>query len=111
LFCAYYDMDLKEDALKVAEEGVRRFSDDDPRVYFNLGLCYLEQGRLSDAETTAKEGLKKFPEDENLKDLLDAIEDEINNPDDDGKELMVKIAKMIAMTRILKTVRNKRRSL
>ena len=106
LYWSYYDMGLKDDAIEIAKAGIRKFPKDDPALYSNLGAAYFEQGWLSDARDIVSEGLKKFPEDEGLKELLETIEDEIDNPDDDDKEPPIKAILVIAA--LIKKLRNKR---
>ena len=106
LYCSYYDMGLKDDAIEIAKEGIRKFPKDDPVLYSNLGAAYFEQGWLSDARDIVSEGLKKFPKDEGLKELLKAIEDEIDNPDDDDKKPPIK--EILIISALIKKLRNKR---
>lgn len=106
LFCAYYDMGLLDDAIETAHEGIRKFPEDDPALYCNTGVAYFEQGRLNDAKDIVSEGLKEFPEDEGLKEMLKAIEDAIDNPDDDDKKPPIK--EMLVIAALIKKLHNKR---
>jgi len=106
LYWAYYDMGLKDDAIETAKEGIRKFPKDDPALYCNLGAVYLEQGWLNDAKDIVSEGLKKFPKDEGLKELLKAIEDEIDKPDDDDKKPPIK--EILIISALIKKLRNMR---
>lgn len=106
LFCAYYDMGLLDDAIEIAKEGIRKFPEDDPTLYCNTGVAYFEQGRLNDARDIVSEGIKIFPDDEGLKELLKAIEDAIDNPDDDDKKPPIKGILVIAS--LIKKIRDKR---
>lgn len=106
LFCAYYDMGLLDDAIEIAKEGIRKFPEDDPTLYCNTGVAYFEQGRLNDARDIVSEGIKIFPDDEGLKELLKAIEDEIDNPDDDDKKPPIKGILVIAS--LIKKLHNNR---
>lgn len=104
LFCAYYDMGLLDDAIETAHEGIRKFPEDDPALYCNTGVAYFEQGRLNDAKDIVSEGLKEFPEDEGLKEMLKAIEDAIDNPDDDDKKPPIK--EVLIISALIKKLRN-----
>lgn len=105
-------MGLKDDAIEVVKEGIRKFPKNDPALYCNLGAAYFEQGWLNDARDIVSEGLKKFPKDEGLKELLKAIEDEIDNPDDGDKKPPIKeiliISALIKKLRDRKAVRRKK---
>jgi len=35
LCCAYWELGMKEDAMEIATEGLRRFPDEDPILYHN----------------------------------------------------------------------------
>jgi len=106
LYWSYYDMGLKDDAIETAKEGIRKFPKDDPALYCNLGAVYFEQGWLSDARDIVSKGLKKFPKNEGLEELLKAIEDEIDKPDDNDKKPPIKEILIIAA--LIKRLRNKR---
>jgi predicted Zn-dependent protease len=81
LYISYRNMGLKNDALQVAEEGVREFPDDCPELYALLGNAYFEMGWVKEARSILNEGLRKFPDDEDIGDMLEYIEDETNDPD------------------------------
>lgn len=61
---------------------------------------------LNDARDIVSGGLKKFPKDEGLKELLKAIEDEIDNPDDDDKKPPIK--EILIISALIKKLRNMR---
>ena len=74
-------MGFKNDALQVAEEGVREFPDDCPELYALLPNAYFEMGWVKEARNILNEGLRKFPGDEDIENMLECIEDETNDPD------------------------------
>jgi tetratricopeptide (TPR) repeat protein len=63
-------MGLKNDALHIAEEGLREFPDDHPEIYMSLGDAYFEMGWVEEAKSILNEGLRKFPGDEDIQNLL-----------------------------------------
>ena len=50
-------------------------------LYFNAGIALSNMGMSSEAMETLKRGLKKFPDDEELKELLKELEDDSKSPD------------------------------
>jgi len=80
LYCIYTALRLKNEALYIAQEGLNEYPDE-PAMYENLGECYFERGWIADAKEILKEGIRKFPEDCGLRELLKKIEDETGNPD------------------------------
>jgi tetratricopeptide (TPR) repeat protein len=80
LYCIYRHLGLQNDALNIAQLGLNE-SPDEPAMYETLGECYFERGWIDDAKTVLKDGIKKCPEDDRLKELLKRIEDETDNPD------------------------------
>ena len=61
------------------EKGLREFPDE-PYMYANLGQGYFEKGWTDEARNVLQQGLKKFPDDERIKELLEKIEDETDDP-------------------------------
>lgn len=83
LYCSYMDLGLQEEALEMAEEGLREFPDVSG-MYENLAECYCDKGWIDEARDLLHEGIKKFPYDERLRELLEEIEDEDDDPDNMG---------------------------
>ena len=65
---------MKNEALLIAEEGLREFPDDCSEIYMSLGDAYFEMGWLEEARGILTEGLRKFPGDEVIENLLGEIE-------------------------------------
>jgi len=74
--------------------------------YNGLFCAYYDMGLLDDAIEVAKEGIRKFPKDEGLKEFLKIIEDEIDNPDDDDKKPPIK--EILIISALIKKLCNKR---
>lgn len=85
LFWAYFNMDLKNDTIEIASEGIRKLPDSHSCLYENLSRVYSEMGWINEAKGVLKKGLEIFPDDENLKKLLKEIEDDANDPDKGNK--------------------------
>lgn len=101
---SYMNMGLKHDALEIAQEGLKEYPEM-PCMYIYLSECYLEYDWVDEARSTIEEGLKKFPDDEDLQDALQSIEDETNDPDSNKKPPFLGI--MLLLSLILK--RNKKK--
>ena len=84
-------MGLKNDALHIAEEGLREFPDDHSVIYMGLGNAYFEMGWLEEARGILTEGLIKFPGDEVIEIMLKRIEDEIDDPDKGKKSPIIRL--------------------
>jgi tetratricopeptide (TPR) repeat protein len=81
LSISYLNMGFKNDALQVAEEGVREFPDNCPGLYALLGNVYFEMGWVKEARNILNEGLRRFPGDEDIEYMLEYIEHETDDPD------------------------------
>ena len=77
-------MNLISDAIDIALDGLRKFSDEDPLMYNNVGAGYFEMGWLNEARDIVDKGLMIFPDNEILINLLEEIEDARNIPDKDN---------------------------
>ena len=105
LYCTYMNLGLEEVALEMAKEGLREFPDE-PYMYANLGQGYFEKGWTDEARNILQQGLKKFPYDERIKELLEKIEYETDNPDK-GKKPPV-IGLLLLLSLIQKRFKNKK---
>lgn len=101
LYGIYLILGLQNEALYIAQEGMNAYPDE-PAMYENLGECYFERGWIADAKEILKEGVKKFPEDYRLRELLNKIEDETDNPDKGKKPPIGLIILLIMLLRKMK---------
>jgi len=109
LYWAYKDMGLNDDAMETARQGLRKFPDEDSSLYMNMADACWEEGWYKEAKDIVAEGLERFPDDEDLRELLKKIEDEIDNPDDDKNHTLPPIIRLIALSVILKRLKNRKR--
>ncbi|MCX8119184.1 MAG: hypothetical protein N3G78_14795 [Desulfobacterota bacterium] len=99
------DLGMKGEALEVALEGLRRFPDEDPVLYYNVGAVFYEMGWREDTIEVLKKGIEKFPEDEEMKMFLREIEDELDDSDSDGKNPF--LGALLLMLLLYKRMRKK----
>jgi tetratricopeptide (TPR) repeat protein len=85
LCTAYLELGMKREAMETAMEGLKRFPDEDPVLYHNVGATFYEMGWRNECIEILKKGVKKFPKDEELKDFLKDVEDDMDDPDDGEK--------------------------
>jgi len=78
---AYFQLGEKRKAMEVAVEGLKRFPEEDPVMYQNVGAAFLEMGWKEEARDVLKKGIEKFPEDESLKEFINYLDDDTNDPD------------------------------
>ena len=79
LYCVYRGMSLWSESLEIALRGLQEFPEA-PRFYELVGHAYMERKWLGDAKDIIEKGLKKFPDDEGLKELLEKVGDETDDP-------------------------------
>lgn len=79
-YWAYENIGLTNDAIEIAEEGLRKFPNEDSSLYRNLASAYYSRGWINEAKDVIQKGMKKFPEDEDMKELLKEIEDDADDP-------------------------------
>ena len=70
LCSVYTELGMKREAMQVALEGLRRFPDEDPLLYHNVGAVFFEMGWRREALEVLKKGVKKFPDDEEMRKFL-----------------------------------------
>lgn len=78
---AYFEMGEKREAMKVALEGLKRFPDEDPVLYQNVGATFAEMGWKQEAREVLKKGIEKFPEDEALRRFMEDLDQDLDDPD------------------------------
>jgi tetratricopeptide (TPR) repeat protein len=81
LCSAYIDLGMKREATVAALEGFKRFPDGYPVLYYNAGAAFMGMGWRKEALEILKKGVEKFPGDEELKELLKDVEDDMDDPD------------------------------
>lgn len=72
LCCSYMDADLRHEAYMIAKEGVEKIPEDG-RLYENLAETAIDLGRLDEADDVIQKGLALEPENEQLKELQQAV--------------------------------------
>jgi len=78
--CAYMELGMKKEAMEIALEGLRRFPDEDPILYQNVGATFWGMGWRQETIEVLKKGIEKFPDDEELKKFLKDAEDDTDEP-------------------------------
>jgi len=106
LYWAYRDMGLLDDAIALAQESIRKFPDTYPDLYRDLAGGYLELNWVEEARIVVRKGLSVFPYDQDLKELLGALDDDT---DDGGREEINSISKPVLV--LIRDLRQKRRLL
>jgi predicted Zn-dependent protease len=66
---------MRKEAMETALEGISRYPDKEPCLYYNLASALTGMGRKEEATEVLESGIKRFPESEHLKKLLIDIED------------------------------------
>ena len=85
LCSAYMELGMKREGMEIALEGLKKFPDEDPALYQNVGAAFWEMGWPNETLEILKKGIEKFPEDEELKNFLKEAEDDMDDPDDGEK--------------------------
>ena len=67
-------------------------------VYIGLSSTYLELGMEEEAREVLKAGLKEFPEDERLKELLEDLDKDMDDPDSGGSVVFT-VLSLVALIR------------
>jgi tetratricopeptide (TPR) repeat protein len=88
LCCAFTALGMRKESLNIALEGMKRFPDEDPVLYYNLGAVFYEMGWTEDSRRVLQKGIEIFPDDEELKKFLRDVENDLNDPDGDTKPFL-----------------------
>jgi tetratricopeptide (TPR) repeat protein len=107
LCTAYAELGLKKEATEIALEGLKRFPDEDAILYHNVKASFLGMGWKQEAIEVLKKGVEKFPEDEELKNLLQNVEGNMDDPDNGVKPPLLGLILLAAL--IYKWMRDRRR--
>ncbi len=97
LCSVYMELGMKKEAMEVALEGLKRFPDEDPVLYHNVGVVFFEMGWRKEAIEVLKEGITKFPEDEEMRIFLKEIEDDLDDPDRGDKPPILGVLLLMAL--------------
>lgn len=88
LCSTFLALDMKEEAMRVAVEGLTKFPDEDSALYHNLATTLYELGWIGEAKEVLQKGVEKFPNDEELKKFLNDVENDLDDPDGDIKPFL-----------------------
>ncbi len=97
LCTAYLQLGMKKETMEISLEGLKRFPDEDPVLYHNVGATFYEMGWRNECIEILKRGAKKFPKDEELKDFLKDVEDNMDDPDDGEKPPLLGLLFLMAL--------------
>jgi len=81
LCSAYIELGMKREAIMTALEGIKRFPDGYSVLYYNAGAAFMGMGWRKEALEILKKGAEKFPNDDELKEFLKEVEDDMDDPD------------------------------
>ncbi len=81
LCVAHLALGEKKEAVEIALKGLKKFPDEDPILYQNVGAAFWEMGWKEETREVLKKGIEKFPEDEELKKTFQDVDDDMNDPD------------------------------
>ena len=81
LCSAYIDLRMKREAAVTALEGLKRFPNGYPVLYYNAAAAFSGMGWGEEMLEILKKGVEKFPEDEDLNEFLKDVEDDMDDPD------------------------------
>ena len=107
LCSSYMELGMKTEAMEIALEGLKKFPDEDPVLYHNVGATFYEMGWRNECIEILRKGAKKFPEDEELKEFLKDVEDDMDDPD--GGEKPPLLGLLLLMGLIRKKLKNFRK--
>jgi len=99
LCSAYLELGMEKEAMESATEGLKKFPDEDPVLYHNVGATFYEMGWRNECIGILKKGTKKFPKDKELKEFLKDIEDDMDDPDDGEKPPLLGLLLIMALIR------------
>ncbi len=97
LCSAYLELGMKREGMEIALEGLKKFPDEDPALYQNVGAAFWEMGWHREAVEVLKKGIEKFPDDEELKKFLKDAEDDTDDPDGGVKPSVLGLILLMAI--------------
>jgi tetratricopeptide (TPR) repeat protein len=81
LYQTYRELRMLKEAMGIAVEGLKRFPDEDPALYQSLADAFLSMGWPNEAKKILKREIDKFPDDQELKEFLKKVEENMDDPD------------------------------
>jgi len=105
LYSTYRSLEMLGDALKTATEGLELLPNADAVLYHNLADAYCALGWKNDAVRILNDGIKRFPNDEQLETFLMEIEED---PDDDDGSPFLKLMLLAMFIKAMKGRRPRR---
>jgi tetratricopeptide (TPR) repeat protein len=84
LTTVYIDLQMNKEALKIAVEGLKKLDGGHPILFYNLGRALCGMNMIEEARETLREGLRKFPNNADLLELIQEIEDDMDSPSPQG---------------------------
>lgn len=81
LCSTYLKLGMKREGMEIALEGLKKFPDEDPYLYQNVGAAFWNMGWRMETIEVLRKGIEKFPEDEELRKFLKDAEDDPEDPD------------------------------
>jgi len=97
LCSTYSELGMKKEAVEIALEGIKKFPDEDPALYQNVAATFFEMGWRKETMEALKKGIEKFPEDEELKNFLKDMEDDMDDPDKGDNPPILGLLLLMAM--------------
>lgn len=91
LCSTFLALQMKEESVRFAVEGLLKFPDEDSTLYHNAGATFYEMGWAEEALKVLQNGVEKFPNDHELRDFLKELENDIDSDPPDGGELLALI--------------------
>jgi tetratricopeptide (TPR) repeat protein len=99
LCAAYMELGMKKEGMEIALEGLKKFPDEDPVLYQNVGATFWEMGWRQETIEVLKKGVEKFPDDVELKKFLKDAEDDADDPDGGVKPPVLGLMLLMAILR------------
>ena len=98
-YATYRTLGMLREALDIAKEGLKQFPEEDPGLYQNLADAYNAMGWKGDAIRVLKKGIEVFPDDEELKEVLRDIEDNMDDPEEGRNPPILGLLVLLALLR------------
>jgi tetratricopeptide (TPR) repeat protein len=99
LCSTYLKLGMKREGLEIALEGLKKFPDEDPFIYQNVGAAFWNMGWRRETIEILRKGIEKFPEDEDLRKFLKDAEDDPEGPDGEKPPVLGFLILMVLLHR------------